>query len=208
MTAIVHTTRRRWILLAVLLVAVGALAWVLIIARDTTQPLEAPPRATSNTEEGEELKFLEVTSLPESPPSLLIDGESLDPLYVSWFEPGEPPRTVVPPEDATASQYYTVTVNNQLTFSINSPVQPAVVNARYYYQLEPNGLPSDVEDSHVECNPSASNCTIDASTDRVSATIDFDPSAVFAVIEVFYHNISDDAAMPFSIVTFGFNTRT
>lgn len=149
--------------------------------------------------------LVQAADLPPAPPVLLVAGTQLDPLYLSWLDAEDDLHTVTPPADATAADYPAIRLGDVFEAQIDSPERPAVINARFFHRVGASGLPSDTEDSFVECLGSSPGCTVQYSDVDVRAQFEVDPAAVFVVVEVFYDNPGIAPVVPYSVTTYGFN---
>ncbi|RMI09497.1 hypothetical protein [Cellulomonas triticagri] len=200
--------RRLYLVGAVALIGVSACVAGWATAQTNTDGTDLSSVGASDADPGRHGVELTATNeLPRVVPSLTVDETTIEPLYLSWHQPGQEARTITPSSGATAADYPTVDLDTVLEASLDSTVPPAVVNARFYHRLGPDGLPADAEDSHLECLSPNPRCTVRATRTGIDLRIDADPAAVFTVIEIFYHNPGIAPEPPFSIATYGFNAN-
>lgn len=118
------------------------------------------------------------TDIPESVPTLTVNGIPVDPLAYAWK------NTVhYPGPDFTPDLLNSIEPTALLELNLIGAGSPSTVTIRYFYELQSNGMPADTHDDSLEC---LEQCLVDETSNSLHFSTKFNENASFILVEVTY----------------------
>jgi len=128
------------------------------------------------------------TDIPESVPTLTVNGISVDPLAYDWKNTRH-----YPGPDFTPDLLDSIEPTAMLDLKLIGAGSPSTVTVRYFHELQSDGMPADTHDASVEC---LEQCFIDETPGSLHFSTEFDEDALFILVEVTY--IRADGSLQFT----------